>query len=71
MITVCCDDRWNPPFRVLELEATSENGEPLPGLGLGFFGCRGELTDLDLALHHLRERVEPAERIHLGRRERL
>lgn len=48
-------------YRVLQLEAASEDGELLPGLELGFFGCRGELTDLGFALHLLRDRVEPAE----------
>ena len=52
--------------RVLQLEAASQNGEPLLNLGLGFLGRLGEVTDLGLALHLLRERVELTQRVRLG-----
>lgn len=41
-----------------------------PELGLGFLGRLGEITDLVLALHLLRECVESTQRVHLGRRNR-
>ena len=52
--------------RVLQLEAASQNGEPLLNLGLGFLGRLGEITDLGLALHLLREGVELTQRVRLG-----
>jgi len=46
------------------------NNEPTLHLGLGFLRHLGEITDLGLALHLLRERLELPQRVRLGSRDR-
>ena len=52
--------------RVPQLDAASQNSEPLRNGGLGFLGRGGEITGPGPALHPLRRRVELKQHVCLG-----